>query len=277
MLVLLKKLFMGNGRGDKTQLLPTSRSYDAVQQADDSCSDTLSCASSQSEKSSVSPRVMSDMIIGLSDGLTVPFALTAGLSSLGDSKLVITGGLAELVSGAISMGLGGYLAAKSESEFYHSQVAKQRELFDTNPTLSVQSLNDILYEYKLSPQTCKEVVKDMEHDPDMLVQFIIKVGQGLEEPADSRQFTSAATIGLAYFFGGFIPLIPYFFTTHVDMGLYISVIVMGVTLFAFGSIKTVVSLGNDCGAWKIIENGIKMMITGGVAAASAWALVRAIE
>lgn len=225
----------------------------------------------------VNPRVMSDMIIGLSDGLTVPFALTAGLSSLGDSKLVITGGLAELVSGAISMGLGGYLAAKSEHEYYESQVGKEMASYEQTPYTTIETLSSTLCEYKVSEETIKSFTDDLEKSPDDLIRFVLQVCKGLEEPETSRQFTSALTIGLAYFFGGFIPLIPYFFVHQVHWGLIISVIVMGVTLFAFGCIKTIISIGTDCGKFKVISNGIKMVLIGGVAAAAAWGLVRAID
>lgn len=111
--------------------------------------------------SSVDPRTMSDLIIGLSDGLTVPFALTAGLSSLGDTKLVITGGLAELVSGAISMGLGGYLAAKSESEFYVSQVRKEKQIFFQNQDTITDELFDILIDMGASEETSESFINDL--------------------------------------------------------------------------------------------------------------------
>lgn len=234
-------------------------------------------SASMKEGGLVNPRVMSDMIIGLSDGLTVPFALTAGLSSLGDSKLVITGGLAELVSGAISMGLGGYLAAKSEHEYYESQVAKETASYEETPHTTIESLTGTLCEYKVSEETIKSFTDDLEKSPEDMIRFVLQVCKGLEEPETSRQFTSALTIGLAYFFGGFIPLIPYFFVHQVHWGLIISVIVMGVTLFAFGCVKTIVSIGTDCGKFKIISNGVKMVLIGGIAAAAAWGLVRAIE
>lgn len=284
-LVALKNILFGkSARDERKALLPTFRSYETVVNKDDDSIMESRSISSQSDSSTLSsshnfvnPRVMSDMIIGLSDGLTVPFALTAGLSSLGDSRLVITGGLAELVSGAISMGLGGYLAAKSESEYYTNQVDKERLLFKSSPTSTGGEIEAILGEYNLQPETIKSVVADMEKNPSDMVDFVIRFGKGLEEPADGRQFTSALTIGLSYFFGGFIPLIPYFFTSTVESGLIISAIVMAITLFIFGVAKTIVSLGSDCSKPKIISNGFQMLLTGGIAAGAAWALVRAIE
>jgi VIT1/CCC1 family predicted Fe2+/Mn2+ transporter len=223
------------------------------------------------------PRVMSDIIIGLSDGLTVPFALTAGLSSLGDSKLVITGGMAELVSGAISMGLGGFLAAKSEAEYYKSQVKKEKLEFFKKPELINQDAAEIMFELGASEQTIASFLKDLDSQPKNLIDFVIRFGKGLEEPAEGREFTSALTIGISYFLGGFVPLFPYFFTTVVKTGLLVSVIVMLVTLFIFGYIKTSISLGDDCGKGKKISEGLQMVAIGSIAAGAAWTLVYFID
>ncbi|OBA19170.1 DUF125-domain-containing protein [Metschnikowia bicuspidata var. bicuspidata NRRL YB-4993] len=226
---------------------------------------------------SFDPRVMSDIIIGLSDGLTVPFALTAGLSSLGSSKLVITGGMAELVSGAISMGLGGYLAAKSELDYYHSEVKKEKLQFFKKPESINQEAAEIMFELGASEQTIASFLKDMGHTPKNLIDFVIRFGKGLEEPAEGREFTSALTIGSGYFIGGFIPLLPYFFCDVVRTGLIVSVIVMIVTLFIFGYVKTSVSLGDDCGTKKKVYEGLQMVAIGSVAAGAAWTLVYFIE
>lgn len=223
------------------------------------------------------PRVMSDIIIGLSDGLTVPFALTAGLSSLGDSRLVITGGMAELVSGAISMGLGGYLAARSESEYYNSQVKKEKLGFFKKPELISQEAAEIMFEVGASEQTIASFLKDLDSKPKNLIDFIIRFGKGLEEPAEGRELTSALTIGLGYFLGGFVPLIPYFFCSVVKTGLLVSVIVMLITLFIFGYVKTSISLGDDCGTSKKVLEGFQMVAIGSVAAGAAWTLVYFID
>ncbi|QBM85597.1 putative Fe2+/Mn2+ transporter, VIT1/CCC1 family [Metschnikowia aff. pulcherrima] len=226
---------------------------------------------------SFDPRVMSDIIIGLSDGLTVPFALTAGLSSLGSSKLVITGGMAELVSGAISMGLGGYLAAKSELDYYHSEVKKEKLQFFKKPETLNQEAAEIMFELGASEQTIASFLKDMGQTPKNLIDFVIRFGKGLEEPAEGREFTSALTIGSGYFLGGFVPLVPYFFCNVVRTGLIISVVVMIVTLFIFGYVKTLVSLGDDCGTKKKVLEGLQMVAIGSVAAGAAWTLVYFIE
>lgn len=226
---------------------------------------------------SFDPRVMSDIIIGLSDGLTVPFALTAGLSSLGSSKLVITGGMAELVSGAISMGLGGYLAAKSELDYYKSEVKKEKLEFFKKPELINQDAAEIMLELGASEQTIASFLRDLDLQPKNLIDFVIRFGKGLEEPAEGREITSALTIGTGYFLGGFVPLIPYFFCDVVKTGLIVSVIVMMVTLFIFGYVKTIVSLGDDCGTQRKVLEGLQMVVIGSVAAGAAWTLVYFID
>lgn len=223
------------------------------------------------------PRVMSDIIIGLSDGLTVPFALTAGLSSLGDSKLVITGGMAELVSGAISMGLGGYLAAKSEADYYNSQVKGEKIGFFQHPELVNQDAAEIMIDLGASELTIASFLKDLDSQPQNLIDFVIRFGKGLEQPAEDREFTSALTIGLSYFFGGFIPLLPYFFAHVVRTGLIISVVVMLITLFIFGYVKSAISLGDSCAMNKKVTEGIQMVLIGSVAAGAAWTLVYFID
>ncbi|KAH3675654.1 hypothetical protein WICMUC_002571 [Wickerhamomyces mucosus] len=226
----------------------------------------------------VDPRVMSDMVIGLSDGLTVPFALTAGLSSLGDSKLVITGGFAELISGAISMGLGGYLAAKSELDYYHSEVKSEKQKFYSNVNEINHEIEDILLDINenFSEETIISFIRDMKKSPKLMCDFLVRYGKGLEEPAENRQFTSAITIGGAYFVGGFIPLLPYFFVSIVETGLLISIITMIFTLFIFGFVKAQISLGDQCSTYKKLEEAIQMVLVGGIAAGSAWFLVRII-
>ncbi|SCW04074.1 LAFE_0H05336g1_1 [Lachancea fermentati] len=227
----------------------------------------------------VDPRLMSDMIIGLSDGLTVPFALTAGLSSLGDSKLVITGGLAELISGAISMGLGGYLGAKSESDYYHAEVKQEKRKFYNNMNLINHEIEDILLEINpdFSDETIVSFIKDLQKTPELMVDFIIKYGRGLEEPAENRQFVSAVTIGGGYFGGGFVPLIPYFFVEKVGTGLLLSTILMSITLFWFGYLKTSISMSDNCTLGKKISEGFQMLAVGGAAAGAAWFMVRVID
>lgn len=225
---------------------------------------------------SIDPRVISDLIIGLSDGLTVPFALTAGLSSLGDSKLVITGGFAELISGAISMGLGGYLGAKSELDYYKSEVQIERKKFFQDTTIVNHEVEDILLDINpnFSEETIVSFIKDLQNDPELMLDFIIKYGRSLEEPAENRQLISAVTIGGGYLLGGFVPLFPYFFVDSVGTGVLYSTILMAITLFIFGFSKAQLSMGETATSYKKTVEGVEMMAVGGIAAGAAWYFVK---
>lgn len=235
-----------------------------------------SSESSNSIFNSIDPRVISDLIIGLSDGLTVPFALTAGLSSLGDSKLVITGGFAELISGAISMGLGGYLGAKSELDYYKSEVKLERKKFFQDTTLVNHEVEDILISINpdFSEETIVSFIKDLQNTPELMLEFIIKYGRDLDEPAENRQTISALTIGGGYLVGGFVPLLPYFFVSDVGTGLIYSIFVMAITLFMFGYFKAQLSMGETATKSKKTVEGAQMMAVGGIAAGAAWFFVK---
>ncbi|CAB4255024.1 similar to Saccharomyces cerevisiae YLR220W CCC1 Putative vacuolar Fe2+/Mn2+ transporter [Maudiozyma barnettii] len=226
--------------------------------------------------SSIDPRVISDLIIGLSDGLTVPFALTAGLSSLGDSKLVITGGFAELISGAISMGLGGYLGAKSEMDYYKSEVKIERKKFFEDTTIVNHEVEDILLNINpnFSEETIVSFIKDLQNDPELMLEFLIKYGRNLDEPAENRQLISAVTIGGGYLLGGFVPLFPYFFVDSVGTGVLYSTILMAITLFIFGYSKAQLSMGETATPYKKTIEGVEMMAVGGIAAGAAWYFVK---
>ncbi|KAK9352996.1 VIT family-domain-containing protein [Lipomyces doorenjongii] len=260
---------------ERRPLLDEHESFDR----ESSGSDTITASSNSSGSSSrshwFSPRVISDAVIGLSDGLTVPFALTAGLSSLGDTRVVITGGIAELVSGAISMGLGGYLGAKSESDCYKSQLERERELIQTNRSSSEEAVMEAMSEYGLAPSTVSSILGDLEKSPEEMVNFIMKFGRGMEEPPIGREFMSAATIGSAYFLGGFVPLFPYLFVHTVQAGLVLSSIIMVITLFIFGIVKTIFTGNND--KLQAVWGGVQMVLTGAVAAGAAFAMVRLID
>lgn len=227
----------------------------------------------------VDPRIISDVIIGLSDGLTVPFALTAGLSSLGDAKLVITGGFAELISGAISMGLGGYLGAKSELDYYKSEVKIERKKFFEDTTIVNHEVEDILLNINpnFSEETIVSFIKDLQNSPDIMLDFLIRYGRGLEEPAENRQLISAVTIGGGYLLGGFVPLFPYFFVDDVGTGVLYSTILMGITLFIFGFWKAQISMGETATPYKKAVEGVEMMAVGGIAAGAAWYFVKLLD
>ena len=141
-----------------------------------------------------------------------------------------------MISGAISMGLGGYLGAKSESDYYHAEVKKEKRKFYDNSNLINREIEDILLEINpnFSDETIVSFIKDLQRTPELMVDFIIRYGRGLDEPAENRELISAVTIGGGYLLGGLVPLVPYFFVSDVGTGLIYSIIVMVVTLFWFG-------------------------------------------
>ncbi|KAB8272052.1 VIT family-domain-containing protein [Aspergillus minisclerotigenes] len=225
-------------------------------------------------------RLVSDAIIGLSDGMTVPFALTAGLSALGDTKVVVFGGMAELIAGAISMGLGGYLGAKSEEESYRATLKETESQTVTDPAGVTDTISDIFAPYDLPPHLVSELTRHLSTSP-MLPSFLMNFHHTLQEPSGSRAFICALTIALGYFIGGFIPLLPYFFVGPNDafIALRWSIATMVVALFLFGYGKTCFVSG-----WKGSRNvrrgligGLQMVLVGGVAAGSAMGLVKGFQ
>lgn len=234
-------------------------------------------AVSQPEAFKINARVISDATIGLSDGLTVPFALTAGLSALGDTRVVIFGSLAELIAGAISMGLGGYLGAKSELASYQETRSQTEQLVNRDPKAVVAEIRDVFAPYSLPPQTLDDLASHLSASP-RLVDFAMQFQHCAQEPASSRALTSAITIALGYFLGGMLPLVPYFWVGKNDLlrALYISVGVMAVALFSFGYVKTCIVTGWRGSKYvrQGVFGGIQMVIIGGAAAGAAMGLVK---
>ncbi|KAH8427997.1 VIT1/CCC1 transporter family protein [Aspergillus melleus] len=245
----------------------------------DSDDDTVSDSSSTgSTRSRINPRIVSDAILGLSDGLTVPFALSAGLSALGDTKVVVLGGLAELAAGAISMGLGGYVGAKSEAESYETTVRETNALISASPTETSSIVHSIFAAHNIPEAAIAQINTSLHASPTNLRDFLVAFHHRESAPDCNQAWISALTLALGYFVGGFIPLIPYFVVDRVIVALYCSVAVMAVTLLVFGYIKTGVVRG-----WAGSENilaglwgGVQMVFVGGVAAGAAIALVRVI-
>src|SRR6266513_481923 len=180
-----------------------------------------------------------DVVIGMSDGLTVPFALAAGLTGMAaaTSKLVVIAGLAEIAAGSIAMGLGGYLAARTDRDHYESE--RQREIRETMelPEKEADEVADIFRGYGMSEKDIAPVVRAIRADQKRWVDFMMRFELGLEEPDPKRARTSALTIALSYIAGGLIPLAPYFFLRNVHEGLVGSVVVTLLALLVFGYIK----------------------------------------
>lgn len=224
----------------------------------------------------INPRIISDATIGLSDGLTVPFALTAGLSALGTTQLVIYAGFAELVAGAISMGLGGYLGAKGEADGYYAALEETKDIVANDTNKACSMLHTTFDKYRFSAETLKDMTSNLTEQPELFVDFLMRFHHQLAEAdyAPSRAYISGITIALGYFLGGLVPLLPYLFFEHVREALYCSVLVMAIALFVFGWAKT--ALVGECSRWVCLQNAVQMLILGGLAAGAAMGCVKAI-
>lgn len=186
-----------------------------------------------------SSEIVRDIVIGMADGLTVPFALAAGLSgAVNTNDIVITAGLAEIIAGSIAMGLGGYLAGKTEIDHYNSELKREYDEVDRLPEREKQEIKDILAEYGISMSTQQLVADELSRDKNKWVEFMMKFELNLEKPHMRRARNSAINIAGAYVVGGLIPLGAYFFTEQPMEGLIISSVVTMVALLVFGYFKS---------------------------------------
>jgi VIT1/CCC1 family predicted Fe2+/Mn2+ transporter len=212
-----------------------------------------------------------DVVIGMSDGLTVPFALAAGLSgAVASAGIVVTAGLAEVAAGSIAMGLGGYLAARSDAEHYASELAREeREIRDV-PEVEAQEVSDILVGFGVAPADARTVVTAIRRAPDKWRDFMMRFELGLEAPDPKRAVRSALTIAAAYVAGGLIPLVPYMLSHTVQSALPISVVVTLAALAVFGFVK---GKFTGAGSWR---SAMQTTLIGGVAAGAAFLMARAV-
>ena len=212
-----------------------------------------------------------DVVIGMSDGLTVPFALAAGLSgAVASAGIVVTAGLAEVAAGSIAMGLGGYLAARSDAEHYASELAREeREIRDV-PEVEATEVSDILVGFGVAPADAQTVVAAMRRAPDKWRDFMMRFELGLEAPDPRRALRSALTIAASYVVGGLIPLVPYMLSTTVRSALPISIGVTVSALAVFGFVK-----GRFTGAGAV-RSAVQTTLIGGIAAAVAFLIARAV-
>lgn len=176
-----------------------------------------------------------DMVIGMSDGLTVPFALAAGLSGAVQSTgIVITAGLAEIAAGSIAMGLGGYMAARTDAEHYASERAREEREVREVPHREMEEVAEVFREYGVPEGVVSEAARAISADPRRWVDFMMRFELGLEEPDPGRARRSALTIALSYVAGGLVPLAPYFFAPAVSTGVLWSVLLTLAALLVFG-------------------------------------------
>jgi VIT1/CCC1 family predicted Fe2+/Mn2+ transporter len=217
--------------------------------------------------------MLSDIVIGMSDGLTVPFALAAGLSGAvsGNVSLIWIAGIAEISAGSIAMGLGGYLAGKTEQDHYNSELKKEYWELEHKREVEIHEVRKVFLDWGLSDTVAEEATQEIIKDDTRWVDFMMKHELGLEKPDPKRARKSAFNIGASYVVGGLIPLLPYFFVNNALKGLEISAMITLVCLFVFGYFKSKMTGVNP---W---IGGLKVTLIGALAAAAAFGIARAIE
>jgi len=224
------------------------------------------------EKHFESSLAVRDVVIGMADGLTVPFALAAGLSGAVDaSHVIIIAGLAEVAAGSIAMGLGGYLAAKGDTEHYQSERRREEMEIVERTDDERHEVIEILESYGLTHEQTTPILAAFEAKPKVWVDWMMRFELGLEEPDPKRAITSALTIAGSYVAGGLIPLAPYMFTPDSRTGLVYSVASTLVALAVFGYVK-----GHFTGAPKL-QSALGTMGIGGLAAGAAYLIARLIS
>ena len=223
------------------------------------------------EKHFTASETVRDIVIGMSDGLTVPFALAAGLSGAVDTtSVIVTAGLAEIAAGSIAMGLGGYLAAKSDAEHYYNERLREQEEVRDKTAVEEEEVRGIFLSYGLSGDEVVPIVTAMKKQPESWIDFMMRFELGLEKPEPKRAQMSAMTIAGAYIAGGFVPLAPYFFESSARASLPVSVVVTLAALVVFGYIKS-----RFTGA-KPIRGALQTALVGGLAAGAAFLIARFI-
>jgi len=223
------------------------------------------------EKHFTAGNFVRDVVIGMSDGLTVPFALAAGLSgAVQNTRLIVVGGLAEIAAGSIAMGLGGYLAARGDAEHYEQERAREEREVKQIPEEEMAEVARVFQAYGMAPEESAPVVEALSRRPGAWVDFMMRFELGLEEPDPRRALTSAATIAGSYIAGGLIPLSPYIALSSASQGLVFSAVVTLAALGIFGYIK-----GRFTGTGPL-RSASQTMVIGGLAGAAAFVLAKII-
>jgi predicted membrane protein (TIGR00267 family) len=215
--------------------------------------------------------IVHDVVIGMSDGLTVPFAIAAGMSGASvATNVVVIAGLAEITAGSISMGLGGYLSSRTDREHYEAERKREvKETYDV-PKTEIQEVEDILTDFGLEGEQVSTVAEAISKERDKWVDFMMRFELGLDKPDPRRELKSALTIGLSYAFSGFIPLAPYMIINSVRSALYVSAGITLLALFVFGYIKGAL-IGVNA-----LRSGLQTIVIGGLAAGAAFLIARLI-
>jgi VIT1/CCC1 family predicted Fe2+/Mn2+ transporter len=223
------------------------------------------------EKHFMASATVRDVVIGMADGLTVPFALAAGLSgAVAGTRIVVTAGLAEIAAGCIAMGLGGYMAAKTDLEHYRAEEARERHETENMPVEETEEVATVFRGFGLPEAQIAPVVAAIKSNRERWVDFMMRFELGLEAPDPNRARRSAVTIGAAYALGGLVPLLPYMLSDRIPTALPISVLLTVTALFVFGWVK-----GRFTGL-RPVRSALQTVLTGGLAAGAAFAIARAI-
>jgi VIT1/CCC1 family predicted Fe2+/Mn2+ transporter len=214
---------------------------------------------------------ITDMVIGMSDGLTVPFALAAGLSgAVSSNGIIITAGIAEIVAGCIAMGLGGFLAGRTELEHYQSELKREYDEVERVPDMEMEEVKEVFAEYGLSTEAQDLIANELAKDKTKWVNFMMKFELGLEAPNPNRAVQSALTIGASYFVGGLLPLSGYIFTSNPQQGLVVSAILTIICLFVFGFFKSKVT------GQPPVQGALKVTMIGLLAAGAAFGIAKVV-
>jgi len=224
------------------------------------------------ERHFTSSEVVRDIVIGMSDGLTVPFALAAGLTgAINSTGIIVTAGLAEIAAGSIAMGLGGYLAARSDAEHYAKEREREKKEVAEIPHEEMREVAEVFQAYGLTEDETWPIVQALRRQPSNWIDFMMRFELGLEKPDPKRAVVSAFTIAGAYVAGGFIPLAPYIFSQSASAALLLSVAMTLAALTIFGFVK-----GRFTGT-KPIRSALQTALIGSAAAGAAFAIARLIS
>jgi VIT1/CCC1 family predicted Fe2+/Mn2+ transporter len=224
------------------------------------------------EKHLTSSALLTDVVIGMSDGLTVPFALAAGLSgAVSSTSIIVIAGIAEIAAGSIAMGLGGYLAGKTEMDHYETEVSREYEEVEAVPEKEKEEVREFFASIGLSSDMQQKATEEIVKDKKQWVDFMMKYELGLDKPDPKRATKSALNIGLSYAVGGLVPLSPYFFVSLPSDGLKISVVLTLLCLFIFGFFKSRITGVNPW--W----GALRVTLIGALAAGAAFGVAKLFE
>jgi vacuolar iron transporter family protein len=224
------------------------------------------------EKHLKSSDVLTDVVIGMSDGLTVPFALAAGLSgAVSSNSIIVIAGIAEIAAGSIAMGLGGYLAGKTELDHYQTELKREYDEVEKVPDKEKEEVKEFFANIGLSEEMQEKATEEISKDKKQWVDFMMKYELGLDKPDPKRATKSALNIGISYITGGLVPLSPYFFTSSPIVALKISVAVTLICLFTFGFFKSKITGINP---W---SGALRVTLIGALAAAAAFSVAKLFE